>query len=301
LGNKLCYKLLIVFILCLATKAGLAANDANNPQIGIRQTTGGSFIDSLKTFDDWPRQKKAAALNIVAAGTVLVVGTASWGYGTASFHCEDEGWFDPDTPYGGADKLGHLYSGYVLTDIYSGIYKKFGYSDQDAANWGALSSWSQMTLIEICDGFSDEYGFCWQDEAMNSAGMALGYLRHCYPSLKDKFDYRLEWNPSPAYRHGARVTPFTDYSGQKYLIALKPDGFLKTDEPLLKMVEFQVGYYSRGYDEEKYFRGNNRYGYYGIGINITELLKQLTGWNAWGIFNYVQVPFTYIASSTRLD
>jgi hypothetical protein len=112
----------------------------------------------------------------------------------------------------------------------------------------------------------------------------------------------MEWYPSPAFRHGDKFDPFTDYSGQKYLLALKPDGFLKTDNPLLKLVELQFGYYSRGYTagDNRYFDSKNRYGYVGIGLNITYLLERLTGHKAGGIFDYFQVPCTYISLSTKI-
>ncbi|MBL7186021.1 MAG: DUF2279 domain-containing protein, partial [Phycisphaerae bacterium] len=251
---------------------------------------------------DWPREKKVVVLNLAAVGVIAAAGSVSWDYCSSSFHFKDEGWFDPDTKFGGADKLGHAFSAYVLTGVYNNIYRKWGYSDEEAILGGALSSWSQMTLIEVGDGFSAEHGFSWQDEAMDTIGVGMSYLRHRFPSLKDMVDFRLEWYPSPAFRHGDRSDPFTDYSGQKYLFALKPDGFLKTNNPLLKSIEIQLGYYSRGYGEDRrYFNSESRHSYFGIGLNVTWLLGQFTGHRAGGIFDYVQVPGAYISASSKLD
>ncbi len=256
---------------------------------------------SWSAMNNWPRKKKVIALNVAAVSTIMIMGATSWDDGSASFHFNDEGWYDPDTKFGGADKLGHAYSGYVLTSVYNSIYKKWGYSDDQALFGGVLSSWSQMTLIELGDGFSQEHGFSWEDEVMNTVGVGIAYLREKFPSLKNKIDFRMEWLPSPAFRHGDR-TAFTDYSGQKYLIALKPDGFLKTDNSLLKALELHFGYYSRGYDENnRYFSSENRYTYFGVGLNVTYILEQLTGHRAGGIFDYVQVPYTYISSSSKVN
>ena len=256
-----------------------------------------SFFSSLRSFNDWPQEKKVIALNLAAVGAIVAIGSVSWDYGSSSFHFHNEGWFDRDTKFGGADKLGHAYSAYALTSFYNSIYKKFGYSDEEAILGGVLSGWSQMTLIEVCDGFSAEQGFSWEDEMMNTVGAGMAYLRHRFPPLKEMVDFRLEWLPSPAFRHGDRSDLFTDYSGQKYLIALKPDGFLKTDSSLLKLMELHFGYYSRGYTagDEYYFKSKHRYGYFGIGLNITYLLEQITGHRAGGIFDYFQVPYTYIS------
>ena len=260
-----------------------------------------SGMFSWETMKNWPKEKKLIALNLTAIGTIMAVGIAQWDQGSSSFDYHNEGWFDDNTKYGGADKLGHAFSAYALTDIYNGVYKKWGFSDEEAIWNGVFSSWLQMTLIEFGDGFSETYGFSWEDEVMNTLGVGISYLRNRYPTLKDKFDFRMEWRPSSAFRHGDQSEPFTDYSGQKYLLAFKPDGFLNTDNPLLKTIEIHFGYYTRGYDGEKYASSRHRSTYIGLGLNVTYLLEQLTGHRAGGIFNYYQVPYTYISSSSKLD
>jgi hypothetical protein len=246
---------------------------------------------------DWSRRKKVLALNLAVTGTIAIYGAASWDYGSNSFDTQDEGWFERDTRYGGADKLGHAWAAYALASFYRRIYRDWGYSDEDAILGGVLSSWTQTTLIEIGDGLSKSQGFSWQDEVMNTAGVGIAYLRHRFPAIKETVDFRVEWFPSPAFRHGDETDVFTDYSGQKYLLAIKPDGLLKTGDPVLKALEFQVGYYTRGYasSDEKYFSNRHRYGYIGIGLNVTYLLDKFTGHRAAGVFDYYQVPYTYLS------
>lgn len=260
-----------------------------------------SGMFSWGTMKDWPQEKKLIALNVAVIGAITVYGIAQWDQGSSSFNFHNEGWFDYDTKYGGADKLGHAFGAYVLTDIYNGVYKKWGYSDQEAIWNGVLSSWLQTTLIELGDGFSNTNGFSWEDEVMNTLGVGMAYLRNRFPTLKDKVDFRIEWRPSSAFRHGNQSDPFTDYSGQKYLLAFKPDGFLNTNNPLLKTMEIHFGYYTHGYDGERYASSRHRSTYIGLGLNVTYLLEQLTGNSAGGIFNYIQVPYTYISSSSKLD
>jgi uncharacterized protein YfiM (DUF2279 family) len=263
---------------------------------------GSSGADSWSFMSNWSRKQKVIAVNATAAGVIAGLGVASWDYGKSSFHTKNEGWFGQNTHYGGADKLGHAFGSYCLTDVFNSIYKHWGYSDEQAILGGVLSSWSLMTLTEIGDGFSDSQGFSWEDEAMNTVGVAMAYLRYRFPSLKDKVDFRIEWLPSPSFRHGERNDPFTDYSGQKYLLAFKTDGFVKTRNPLLKALEVHLGYYTRGYtSDDQYFNGKHRYGYIGIGLNVTYLLEKLTGNRASGIFDYIQVPYTYISTSGRYD
>ncbi len=309
------YWLLAVISICLGIETKLVAQNIIEPYgsynlfttentdkscTGLQESD--SFFTSLRSFNEWPRKKKVVALNVASVSTTVLVGASSWDYYSSAFDLQDEGWFDPDTKYGGADKLGHAYGAYALTSFYNKIYRRFGYSNEQAILGGALTSWSLMTLIELGDGFSKNYGFSWEDEVMNTLGVGMAYLRHRYPPLKEMFDFRMEWFPSPAFRHGDQSDPFTDYSGQKYLIALKPDGLLKTDNSLIKAMEIHFGYYSRGYGEDnRYFNGENRYTYIGVGLNVTYILEQLTGHRAGGIFDYIQVPFTYIPFSSKLD
>jgi len=246
---------------------------------------------------DWSRRKKVVVLNLAVTGVIAIYGAATWDYGSNGFASRDEGWFDRDTCYGGADKLGHAWSAYAVTSLYSRIYRDWGYSDEDAILGAALSTWAQTTLIEIGDGLSKSEGFSWQDEAMNTAGVGLAYLRHRFPAIRDVVDFRWEWFPSPAFSHGDETDVFTDYSGQKYLLAFKPDGFFKTGDPILKALELQIGYYTRGYasSDEDYFSHRHRYGYIGIGLNVTYLLERLTEHRAAGVFDYYQVPHTYFS------
>ena len=113
----------------------------------------------------------------------------------------------------------------------------------------------------------------------------------------------LFWFPSPAARSGDRFDVLTDYSGQKFLLAFKLDGWLRTGNPILKALEFQVGYYTRGYvsGDKDYFDSPHRYGYIGIGLNMTYILEKLMGHRTEGVFDYIQVPYTYISTSRSLD
>jgi len=257
-----------------------------------------TFPDLIQSFNDWPKEKKVVALNLAVAGGIMAVGLSAWDYGSSPFRFRNEGWFGRDTKYGGADKLGHAYGSYVLATLYKNIYKYWGYSDEEAITGGVLSSWSQMTLMEFADGFSAEHGFSWEDEVVNVAGVGMAYLRQKYPCLAEKMDFRLEWIPSSAFCKGDQSDPFTDYSGQKYLLAFKPDGFLKTDNFFLQALELHLGYYTRGYEGEE-DSTPRRYTYIGLGLNVTYLLEQLTGHRAANIFDYIQVPYTYISSSSE--
>lgn len=57
--------------------------------------------------------------------------------------------------------------------------------------------------------------------------------------------------------------------------------------PVLKALEVQVGYCTRGY--------------VGIGVNMTYLLERLTGHRAWGVFDSYQMPYTYLPTKWKYE
>jgi hypothetical protein len=137
---------------------------------------------------------------------------------------------------------------------------------------------------------------------MDLTGIGMAYLRHRYPAVEKRVDFRLEWLPSAAFRHGEHSDLLTDYSGQRYLLAFKLGGLLQTEELFWRVLEVHVGYYTRGYisaDDEARFHGRHRYGYAGIGLNMSYILEKLTGHHAAGIFDYVQVPYSYFMARKR--
>ncbi len=256
-----------------------------------------------QSMADWPREKKVIALNVATIGVITAIGFAGWDYGSHSFRAVDEGWFDSDTAYGGADKLGHVFTTYALASAYNQIYQHWGYPENDAILLGAASSWVTMSVIEIGDGFSKSQGYSWQDEVMNTVGAGMAYLRHRFPAIRERVDFRWEWFPSPAARSGERFDILTDYSGQKFLFAFKLDGWLRTGSPILKALELQVGYYTRGFvsGDDDDFDGKHRYGYVGLGLNVTYLLERLTGHRAYNVFDYYQVPYTYLPTKWEYE
>ncbi|MBN1664695.1 MAG: DUF2279 domain-containing protein [Deltaproteobacteria bacterium] len=250
-------------------------------------------------YKNLPKENKAVLLNAAAGAVILTWGALSWDYGERNPHFQSEGWFEKDSPEGGADKVGHVYTGYALSHLFYYRYKHWGYDEQKAIRLGSLSSLGVTTLMEIGDSFS-HYGFSCEDELFNILGAVIGYYLVRYPEAAGKIDFRVEYDP---FREGKHKRDFlTDYERIKYLFAVKFGGFDALRETYLKYFEFQVGYYARGYDDYDEDTGKHdgrrRKLYAGIGLNIGSLLGPF--WKT-KLFNYVQVPYTYVPVNARLD
>jgi hypothetical protein len=207
---------------------------------------------------------------IVAGGTAVVgaYGLAKWwqdGF-DGRFKTTNEGWFSQDTDYGGADKLGHAYFNYANVRLLTPLFQTAGNSHQASVRLAGLTTVGIFTAVEVVDGYSRKYRFSPQDALMNVAGAALGVLMESRQDLDDKFDFRFAYRPSP----GSGFEPFGDYSGQRYLMVAKADGFdALRGIPVLRYLEFSVGYQARGFEPG----GERRRDIYvGVGLNLSRLL-----------------------------
>lgn len=229
--------------------------------------------------------------NLVGTGFMMAWGTAFWDYFTISPVSADEGWFGGDTKYGGADKLGHIYTTYVFSLGFASLYEYWGMQSDESIIYGPLSAWIFEGMMEIGDSFSETQGFSYEDIVMNTVGAGFYYLREKYPEVKEKLDLRLEYLPD---FEDFDEDLFTQYNSFKYVLALKFNGFEAMQENFLRYGELHVGYYTRGYKDEDLYEQKQRVAYVGIGINVSEVLSVM-GWKRTSkIFNYYQMPYSYI-------
>ncbi|WP_300455123.1 DUF2279 domain-containing protein [Desulfobacula sp.] len=230
--------------------------------------------------------------NVIGLTAITTWGMINWDYFKNDPKKKSEGWFSDTTKNGGMDKLGHFYFAYTLSRVLAAIYEDKGYSTRQGAALGALSSFGMATWMEIGDAFS-HYGFAYEDFIMNLVGSVTGYVLRSHPGLSEKIDFRIEYQP--------KFNQFdisTDYDHQKFLMALKFDGFHFAQTTILKYLELHLGYYARGYPDHK---NRERNIYVGIGINISRLFKRFSMPKTARVFNYIQLPYTDMAIDRDLN
>ena len=242
------------------------------------------------------RGQKTLLLNVGGMATIVAYGAWQWGYGKETFQFKNEGWFQRDTKYGGADKLGHFWSSYALSHLYSYFYRKWGYTDSEANLYGALSNLGFQTFMEVADGFSSQ-GFSYQDLVMNIVGSGVGYIWGKYPSVARKIDFRIEYMPYFDHRDYAFSTK---YDRQTFLIAVKADGFDAIKNPYLQYLEFHMGYKARGYKDYEVGAPDDRRRsiYVGLGLNVSKLLQKYVDTR---VLDYIQIPYTSVRKTVTSD
>lgn len=263
---------------------------------------------ALAEFINWEGAKKSlfdAKYEIgAAAGGITYLGVKEWNWGSASFKFNDEGWFGMDTGSGGIDKLGHMYSSYLIAEAISNGLSREN-TPEFAATYSALWASSLMLYVEVFDGYSADHGFSYEDVILNSTGVAFSYLRTRYPRVKELLDYRLDYQPSEGMKG---FHPVTDYSGMRYLLAVKAAGVPALRDTPLKYLELNLGYMARGFkaSDAPYIPERTSELFVGISFNLDELLfkpfaDQLgrVGKYASTVSHYYQPRGSYIKTSVH--
>lgn len=250
-------------------------------------------------------QSRSVIWDIAAIyGGVTYFGIRNWEWGSSAFQVQSEGWFGEDTKYAGIDKLGHAYTGYLLTEYFSQRIAHAADDPNGAIITGAILGMGVQTYIEFFDGFSGGHGFSFEDLIADSIGVGFSVLRNTIPELGEKLDFRLEYVQSQY----SDFAPVTDYAGQKYVLALKLAGFEELEETPLRFFELQAGYFAEGYTDAEREAGasTRRQPFVGIGLNLNALLNESTelrdttpGLLASRALGYLQVPYTYLPTASR--
>jgi uncharacterized protein YfiM (DUF2279 family) len=256
-----------------------------SPEIIFAQQTL-NFSDN-KTETQFSKESKLILFNSGALLFITGWGITKWDYGENKPTANSEHWFSHNTKEGGADKLGHYYSSYFLSGSIAFFCKSWGYSRDNAAIAGALSSFGIMNFMEVGDSFSN-YGFAYEDFIMNTMGCLTGYLIYKNPELLDFINLRVEYLPD------STTDDFlTDYENIKYLIALKASGFDLINATVLKYFELQLGYFARGYSSDSNTNRQRNF-FVGMGIDFSYLFKKLKMNRTSDFLNYYQIPHTSI-------
>jgi hypothetical protein len=248
----------------------------------------------------WQHVQSSPLEIIGLAAAIVYVGSDEWGWSTKNgFHWTSEGWFGKNTPYGGMDKLGHVYFSHVLSDFFAWRFYSRGYGMYESAITGALMSGVLMAAIEFGDGFS-KFGASWEDLAADAVGIAFSFMSNTVPGFRERFDLRMQYIPTG---HNWSLTG--DYAGKKFLIAAKLSGFEATQDTWLRYFEIHAGYFARGYAawERQEQIAQSRHPYVGIGLNLSEVLfshpqvsDTLPAAMGRRALQYLQVPYTYLAT-----
>lgn len=255
--------------------------------------------------------KKTIRYSVLLALPVntYVVAMLTWDWGrTTKFRLSHEGWFEHNTYSGGADKVAHMFSHYMLMRA---LYNIYNYTeDGKPVKWAYAAGLTGFIAlgIEIGDGFcKNQHGFSIADLTMGLTGIAIASLLELFPAVDAFVSLSAQYVPTKYFRkHPQRLKwLMDDYSGWRFMANIKLAGFRYVGiniPEFMRYIEFDIGYRTKGFTKYDYqyaelqryvARGKERDIFIGISVNLTEFIKDFfTDKNSLAC-RALQQPFKY--------
>jgi len=187
---------------------------------------------------------------IVYTSTGLYAGTMTllyfgWYQGTpmTSFHFFNDNENDLQL-----DKFAHATTAYVFTGYAYNWLRWAGLNNNKASIYSGLMGFASMSVIEILDGFSAEYGASWGDLVANAAGPTLFMGQQMIwkeQRMRLKFSYHptdyAQYNPKLlGENHLQRA--LKDYNGMTFWLSANVHSFLREESRFPPWINIAVGY-----------------------------------------------------------
>ncbi|RFC53745.1 DUF2279 domain-containing protein [Brumimicrobium aurantiacum] len=164
----------------------------------------------------------------------------SW---TNEFHT-----FDDSKQWLGMDKIGHFYTGNLITKNITSTYKWSGLNRNQSLLIGSSVAFGYLTSLEVLDGYSKDWGFSWSDISANTAGIFWYVWQDLlWQEQRMKIKFSAHLSPYAKYRPnvlGGTVAErlLKDYNGQSYWLSITPSQFLSNSSNFPKWLSFSFGY-----------------------------------------------------------
>ena len=265
-----------------------------------------SKIDSFLTPSDSINFKRKNAVFItegIVLGGALIGLNQLWykDYPKSNFHTVDDNnqWLQ-------MDKIGHFYSTYHVGRFGAELLEWSGASKKDQLLYGSTLGFGFLTVVEVFDGYSQEWGFSWGDMLANASGTGLYVAQDLLwneQRITPKFSFHQTYYPTS--RPETLGSSFNeqilkDYNGQTYWLSFNLQSFTKS-KSIPKWLNLAIGYGGNGMlygDQREAFENGivqdqSREFYLSLDVDLTKIetkshfLKTL-----FSIFNSIKFFFT---------
>ncbi len=167
--------------------------------------------------------------------------------GSSTFH-----WYNDNKGWLQVDKVGHATTSYIMSDYAFWSLRWTGVENNKAALYAGLMGWSAMTVIEILDGFTTNYGASTGDLLANTAGAAL-FTGQQLLWKEQRIRLKFSYHPTdfPNYRPDLLgetdlQSMLKDYNGQTYWLSANINSFLKEESKFPSWINVSFGYGATG-------------------------------------------------------
>lgn len=153
------------------------------------------------------------------------------------------------------DKVGHAWTAYNTSRGTTALWQWAGLSETNAVLAGSLSGFAFMTVIEILDAHSAEWGWSWADMTANFSGSFLfaaqqiGWkeqrIQFKFSPHKKKYPTDLKNRADDLYGASLPEKILKDYNGQAYWLSFNLNSFLH-EKKWPSWLNLAVGYGADG-------------------------------------------------------
>lgn len=212
------------------------------------------FTQSINTFLkpsdslNKSRIKSVVISETAMASLALVSLNQLWysDYPRSNFHTIDDSseWLQ-------MDKVGHLFSTYHLGSFGVNSLKWAGADRNSQLLYGSTIGFAFLSVVEVFDGASSQWGFSWSDMAANATGTSLFVSQELLwkeQRIVPKFSFHTTQYAS--FRPNVLGNSFSqqilkDYNGQTYWLSANVHSFFKQSK-IPKWLNVAVGYGADG-------------------------------------------------------
>lgn len=249
--------------------------------------------------DSSARELSVLRLGIVGGATVggfvygHVLQSNLWWKGEQSaFHFN---WQD-DWQYAlGADKLGHFFFPYIVTDLYYNTFLWTGMDTTTSLYVASGLALTYQTYVEVKDGFSKQWGFSWGDFAADALGAAFPIAQHHIPALRP-YSMKVSFFPSEQFKAGKHSVIFDDYESTYHWLSVDVHSLLPPSwqSAYPAWLNLALGHTVSGLDG---MGGGTHNLYLGLDWNLKAL--PIDGW-LWDVVTWITRYYHLPAPAVRL-
>jgi len=218
-------------------------------------------------------------------------------------------WFNDNKAWLQVDKVGHATTAYVISNYAFWSLRWAGVNNNKSAVYAGIMGFTSMTVIEILDGFSSDWGASPGDLMANTAGSVLftgQQLLWKEQRIRLKFSYQpteyAQYRPD-LLGDGALQRVLKDYNGQTYWLSANIKSFLHKDSGFPAWINVAVGYGAKGmlgsntnppeYNGQILPHADRVRQYYiSMDVDWTRIKTNKKGLKfAFKVFNFIKIPF----------
>ena len=201
------------------------------------------------------------------------------------------------------DKMGHVFSSYQLGRLGANTLNWAGVSKKNQLFYGSTIGFGFLTVVEVMDGFSEEWGFSWTDMAANATGTGLHIGQELlWNEQRIVLKYSFHTTKFAKQRPNKLGDGFSeeflkDYNGQTYWLSANINSFLKT-EFVPNWLNVAFGYGAEGmltgeaYDPLFLNQNRKRQYYLSLDIDLTRIKTNSSVLKSiFDVINVIKVPF----------